>query len=200
MRSLHLVTGISAFSALIVAIGVGCSSSSNKGSTTVSDSGTPVEDGGEEAAAMVCPDDGGSINSLAVPATGDAGANALECEKSACASTFSACAADACCNNTFYDAFTCLAAAAGDGGSTTSGGISTAGLACFTTAEASSDTNVTSLLSCLVGAESTCGIGDGGSTKPASDAASEAAATESDAASDAAATATDASGDGAVEQ
>ena len=198
MRSLHLVTGISAFSALIVAIGVGCSSSSNKGSTTVSDSGTPVEDGGEEAAAMVCPDDGGSINSLAVPATGDAGANALECEKNACASTFSACAADACCNNTLYEAFICLAAAAGDAGST-SGGLSTAGLACFTTAEASSDTNVTALLSCLVGAESTCGIGDGGS-KPASDAASDSSATASDASGDGASTATDASGDGAVEQ
>jgi hypothetical protein len=199
MRSLHLVTGISAFSALVVAIGVGCSSSSNKGSTVVDSGGTTPEDGGGEAAAMVCPDDGGSINSLAVPATGDAGANALECEKNACSSEFSACAADACCNNTFYDAFTCLAAAAGDGGSTTSGGISTAGLACFTTAEASSDTNVTALLSCLVGAESTCGIGDGGS-KPASDAASDSSATASDASGDGASTATDASGDGAVEQ
>jgi hypothetical protein len=192
MRSLNFVTGICTFSALIVSVGVGCSSSSNKSTPPATDGSVPSdssasEEGGEDAA-MVCTTDAGLVNDLAIPNSSEAGVAALTCEKTACASEFTACAADSCCNATFIAAFICLEAAA-DGGSTTTLPYSVLA-GCF--ANVSMDTAGSNMLACLIGAESACGLGDGG--KPATD-ASDASTPESDST----APASDA-GDGAVEQ
>jgi hypothetical protein len=188
MRSLHLVTGISAFSALVVAVGVGCSSSSNKGSPSTGMDGstvTPGEDGGvEEAAAASCPTDAGNISTWTAPGASEAGTALLDCERAQCASETTACAADSCCNSTFIAAFLCLDLAA-DGGSSASLPYATEA-ACF--ANVSMDTAGSAMISCLIGAEMNCGLGDGGKPDGATTA------------TDGATTATDASGDGAIEQ
>jgi hypothetical protein len=195
MRSLHLVTGLSAFSALIVVVGVGCSSSSSKapaGATdgSVATDGAGEEDGGGDAESCTAAD--ASLANLApMPGTSEAGIAALDCEKTACGSEFTACAGDTCCNSTFIAAFLCLEQAA-DGGSTSSLAPSVLA-ACFS--NVSSDTAGGNLLNCLIGSMSSCGLGDGGKPSTDGSAATDSAAAASDA-SDAAA----AVNDGAIEQ
>jgi hypothetical protein len=195
MRSLNLVTGLASFSALVVAFGVGCSSSSSKapaGTTdgSVATDGSSEEDGGGDAES--CPTDAGSLANLApMPGTSEAGIAILDCEKTSCATEFTACAADACCNSSFIVAFTCLELAA-DGGSTASLPYPVIA-SCF--GNVSSDTAGGNLLNCLIGAEASCGLGDGGKPSTDGSAASDSSAATTDA-SDAAA----AANDGAIEQ
>jgi hypothetical protein len=131
----------------------------------------------------------------------DAGIALLECEKTACATQWAACAGDLCCNDAFIAGFQCLTNIA-DGGATNTVPMSVEEM-CFGTALslAGTDTNVSNLEICLLGA-CNVSVSDGG----ADGAATDGATTTTDASGDGAttvsdaATTTDASGDGAIEQ
>jgi len=149
MRSLNLIAGIFAFTGLAVSVGIGCSSSSNKGSTTTSndgstDSATSTEDGGD-AETATCATDAGSLTSLSTAGEPDAAVAAVAMLKAACSSEFTACAADSCCNDAYITAFACLGALYVDG--------SVPGLMqeepCFESILSSSDTATVALLGCI---------------------------------------------------
>jgi hypothetical protein len=202
MRSYHFILGVSAIASLSIAIGAGCSSSSNKGSTSNTDGGGTPEDGGETGDAMApCATDAGSLTNWTPVGASDAGIALLECEKAACETQWAACAADQCCNDAYIQGFQCLTNVA-DGGATNTVPMSVEEQ-CFGAALAlSSDTNVSNLEICLLSA---CGVKvpDGGADGATSDAATsttDASGDSATTASDAATTATDASGDGAIEQ
>jgi hypothetical protein len=187
MRSMHLITGISIFSGLVIAVGIGCSSSSSKSPTTVSDAATTTDggDGGEDAETCTL-SDAGSLSSYMLPAnTPEAGIALWDCEKAACTADLATCAADTCCNALIVNALTC---------SNIMG--ASAIITCFGPVLESSDMTATTVAACLKLAP--CGLDAG---LDAATTASDAATTTTDAASDAATTTTtDASGDGAVEQ